>query len=549
MGNHPSSSSRLLLEENFEVPKYDSASSSISTIETEEDNSNDGETTTCFAPQRPLGFCSPSSFLKMEDLTQHTKPSPPADNNLVAFPRYTKAELELSDAPTEASNLYPSNERVREFWIVTTAALPWMTGTAVNPLLRAAYLSQLNRPYSKGNSTVTLVVPWLVSSEHRVALYGKQWEHATPEDQELYIRQWLEQELPLEANEDLGGIKIVWYSAKYHARYGSIFAVVDICSLFGSDQLDVCFLEEPEHLNVYRAPGKRLWTDIFRHVVGVGHTNYVAYVQKESLVGSAVFHGLASWMVKAYCHKLIKLSPVLQNYDYDKEVVCNIHGIRKQFFRNSSPEEGIYFLGKLVWAKGFQVLSQFNSMYRKRTGGCFSIDVIGSGPDEEEIKAFFKQKKQPVSFLDKQDHANLEKNYKILVNPSLSEVLCTVTAEAVAMGKFCILPRHASNTFFEQFSNCLLYRNAREFCQLLEYALTHEPGMDEQCTQLLSWTTATGRCLEAAAVSQKEAARLERLGRHKSQQHWAQLHNSLNTGEKGKVFRAVLGAGPIANQA
>lgn len=276
-------------------------------------------------------------------------------------------------------------------------------------------------------------------------------------------------------------------------------------------------------MNWYRAPGEG-WTKVFDYVVGIVHTNYIEYA-------STQFHGLwtapaiqvmSSAMIRAYCHKVIKLSGVLPTYAPEKEAIENVHGVRAEFIReglrrasllsmnsdtiplDEQAGDQIYYIGKILWAKGFDLMLELEEFYHECTGVYFQVDIIGGGPDLDDIKRAFhgrrnsnntqpvqktesdevllrefiakklqtiksssiefdipksfhelRRKAIPANFLGPVDHATLGKKYKIFVNPSISEVLCTATFEALAMGKFAIIPVHESNKFFLKFANCL----------------------------------------------------------------------------------------------
>ena len=106
-------------------------------------------------------------------------------------------------------------------------------------------------------------------------------------------------------------LNITFFSGSYHDEYHSIFPMGDISAIIPDELADICVLEEPEHLNWYKAPfTAKAWTEKFNHVVGIIHTNYLVYTKSEAMghFKEPLLYWVNQGMCRAYCNKIIKLS-------------------------------------------------------------------------------------------------------------------------------------------------------------------------------------------------------------------------------------------------
>jgi digalactosyldiacylglycerol synthase len=169
----------------------------------------------------------------------------------------------------------------------------------------------------------------------------------------------------------------------------------------------VCqILDEPEHLNWYHHGAQ--WTDVYKHVVGVVHTNYGYYSRYEERSGGAgdipprvrelIMTSLNALVCRAHVDVTVRLSGALPTMPPDGGVVCNVHGVycarlashpsptpsnriqphpiashpiasqvRSDFLaigasaaelddvaRHDAFDGGAYLLGKALWTKGYR---------------------------------------------------------------------------------------------------------------------------------------------------------------------------------------------------
>ncbi|ONM19316.1 Digalactosyldiacylglycerol synthase 1 chloroplastic [Zea mays] len=111
-----------------------------------------------------------------------------------------------------------------------------------------------------------------------------------------------------------------------------------------------------------------------------------------------------------------------------------LRGAEVRFHGGKIQEEKILFneMKEKGVKSGYRELIDLMAKHKSNLEGS-KLDVYRSGEDSQEVQSTARR-------------------YKVFKNPSISDVLCTTTSEALAMGKFVICAEHPSNEFLRSLS-------------------------------------------------------------------------------------------------
>jgi hypothetical protein len=142
---------------------------------------------------------------------------------------------------------------------------------------------------------------------------------------------------------------------------------------------------------------------------------------------------LTSWMCRAHCHRVIKLSGTLGRFAPEKELVENVHGVRGSFLetgkelrkRLESPEaaedlvfghkaeSSVYFIGKMLWSKGLGSLMELLKYAEESAGIKIHVDMYGGGPNKDAAAVRAESLDLDMVFHGPIDHAELGFSHKV----------------------------------------------------------------------------------------------------------------------------------------
>ncbi len=357
--------------------------------------------------------------------------------------------------------------------IVATGAFPWRTGTAILALNRAFYLAQRGLD-------VRLYVPWIPPADQEL-VFGDKTSFDSFKEQESCMRSYLQEECP--------SLGIEFYPARYKSNWGSILPNYAISKRIRD--CDWLILEDPEHLN-WKHPWNRFRKRASR-VTGIVLTNFLYYFKFRFRYMPFIvrtFNHYNRWLIRHHCDDVILHSHA--HLPLPTSQYLNTSGIHHSFFHIPMKPDAkkIYFMGKLLWEKGYRELVDLLATTEIR-----EIDIFGMGSEQDVIDAYAKSK--GITFHYKGNSKNPAEDleaYKIFINASRSDANCTTTLEALGQGRFVIIPMVPGNDEFYKFKNCLAYASPQEFRNKLKFALEHSPVKDEQINSL-TWEAATDRLL------------------------------------------------------